>query len=66
MSEWVNNHAVKPYVQSVGCPTFGNDDERQNMSGLMVNFKKRVGPMLKQFRGEEQTKYYSSISGAEV
>lgn len=51
VSEWVNNHAVKPYVQSVGCPTFGNDDERQNMSGLMANFKKRLGPLVKKRRG---------------
>ena len=35
VSDWVNNHAEKPYVQSVGCPTFGDDDERRNMSGLL-------------------------------
>lgn len=35
VNDWVNNHAEKPYVQRVGCPTFGDDDERRNMSGLL-------------------------------
>lgn len=34
--EWVNNHAEKPYVQSVGCPTFRDDDVRQNIIGFFV------------------------------
>lgn len=34
--EWVNNHAEKPYVQSVGCPTFRDDDVRRNIIGFFV------------------------------
>lgn len=34
--EWVNNHAEKPYVQSVGCPTFRDDDVRWNIIGFFV------------------------------
>lgn len=44
VNDWVNNHAEKPYVQSVGWPTFGDDDERRNMSGLLGGTHLTVAP----------------------
>lgn len=66
--EWVNNHAEKPYVQSVGCPTFRDDDVRRNIIGvfLLLLFlaffffegggKKQADHMVNKYCGKNQTK----------